>query len=69
MAAGFLSAVGGPGVQPGIAGSADLLVSVVLLGQQTQGRLNHPSPRLTDNLVFTSLGRGSIISLMILEVT
>ena len=50
MAAGFLSAVGGPGVQPGIAGSADLLVSVVLLGQQTQGRLYHPSPQPEDQV-------------------
>ena len=40
---GLLAAVGGPGVKPGVALSADHLVAVVLLGQQTQGGLDNSS--------------------------
>merc|ERR550525_867954 len=43
--AGLLPAVGGPGVQPGVALPADDLVTVVLLGQDPQGGLYHSSPQ------------------------
>ena len=43
MAARFLPAVGGPGVEPGVAAPADLLVAVVLLSQDTQRRLDDSS--------------------------
>jgi hypothetical protein len=39
----LLAAVGGPGVEPGVALPADHLVAVVLLGQQTQGGLDNSS--------------------------
>ena len=41
----LLPAVGGPGVQPGIALPADHLVTVVLLGKDTEGGLYHPTPQ------------------------
>ena len=37
----LLPAVGGPGVEAGVALAADHLVRVVLLRQQAQGRLDH----------------------------
>ena len=40
---GLLPAVGGPGVEPGVALPADHLVAVVPLGQDTQGRLDDSS--------------------------
>ena len=40
VATRLLSAVGGPGVKPGVALTANHLVTVVLLGKETQGRLN-----------------------------
>ena len=43
MAARFLPAVGGPGVEPGVALPADHLVAVVPLGQDTQGGLDDSS--------------------------
>ena len=45
MATGLLPAVGGPGVQPGVALPADHLVAVVPLGQDTQGGLDDSSPQ------------------------
>ena len=45
MAARLLPAVGGPGMEPGVARPADLLVAVVLLGQDTKGRLDDSSPQ------------------------
>ena len=42
---GLLPTVGGPGVEPGVALPADLLVAVVLLGQDTKGRLDDSSPQ------------------------
>ena len=47
---GLLPAVGGPGVQPGVALPADHLVTVVLLGQQTQGGLNDTTPEPEDQM-------------------
>ena len=41
----LLPAVGGPDVHPGVAGPADHLVTVVLLGQHAQGGLYHPTPQ------------------------
>merc|ERR1712241_186971 len=41
VSARFLPAVGGPGVEAGVALAADHLVRVVLLRQQAQGRLDH----------------------------
>merc|ERR1719225_1702952 len=41
----LLPAVGGPGVQPGIALPADHLVTVVLLGKHAKGGLYHPTPQ------------------------
>merc|ERR1719278_80189 len=41
----LLPAVGGPGVEPGVALPADHLVAVVPLGQDTQGRLDDSSPQ------------------------
>ena len=43
VAAGLLPAVGGPGVQPGVALPADHLVAVVPLGQDTEGGLDDSS--------------------------
>ena len=40
MAAGLLPAVGGPGVEPGVALPADHLVAVVLLGEDPEAGLN-----------------------------
>ena len=40
VSARLLPAVGGPGVQPGVALSADHLVAVVLLGEDTQRGLD-----------------------------
>ena len=40
MAAGLLPAVGGPGVQAGVALATDHLVGVVLHGQDAQGGLD-----------------------------
>ena len=40
MSARLLPAVGGPGVEPGVAHAADHLVAVVLLGQDPQRRLD-----------------------------
>ena len=45
MATGLLPAVGGPDVHPGVAGPADHLVTVVLLGKDTEGGLDHPTPQ------------------------
>ena len=40
VAAGLLPAVGGPGVEPGVALPADHLVAVVLLGEDPEAGLN-----------------------------
>lgn len=40
MATGLLPAVGGPRGEPGVAPTANHLVTVVLLGEDTQRRLN-----------------------------
>ena len=40
MTALLLAAVGSPGVKPGVALAANHLVGIVLLGQETKGRLN-----------------------------
>ena len=48
----LLTAVGSPGVEPGVALPADHLVAVVLLGQQTQGGLDDSSTQ-TQHLVIT----------------
>ena len=45
VATGLLPAVGGPGVEPGVALPADHLVAVVPLGQDTQGRLDDSAPQ------------------------
>ena len=46
MSTRLLPAVGGPDVHPGLAGPADHLVTVVLLGQHAQGGLyHHPTPQ------------------------
>ena len=50
VAARFLPAVGGPGVEPGVAAPADLLVAVVLLSQDTQGRLDDSSSQSEDQV-------------------
>ena len=50
MPTGLLPAVGGPGVQPGVALPADHLVTVVLLGQQTEGGLDDPTPQPEDQV-------------------
>ena len=42
---GLLPAVGGPGVEPGVALPADHLVAVVPLGQDTEGGLDDSSPQ------------------------
>ena len=49
MATRLLPAVGSPGVEASVALPADHLVAVVLLGQQTEGGLNHASSQ-TENL-------------------
>ena len=41
VSARLLSAVGGSGVEPGVALAANHLVSVVFLGQNTEGGLNN----------------------------
>ena len=41
MSAGLLAAVGGAGVEAGVALAADHLVGVVLLGQDAEGGLDH----------------------------
>ena len=43
MTTGLLPAVGGPGVEPGVALPADHLVAVVPLGQDAQGGLDDSS--------------------------
>ena len=50
MATGLLPAVGGPGVEPGVALPADHLVAVVPLGQDTQGGLDDSSPQSEDQV-------------------
>ena len=50
MAAGLLAAVGGPGVEPGVAHPADHLVAVVLLGEDPQGGLDDASPQPEDQV-------------------
>ena len=50
MATGLLPAVGGPGVEPGVALPADHLVAVVPLGQDTQGGLDDSSPQPEDQV-------------------
>merc|ERR1719225_1709157 len=41
----LLPTIGGPGVQPGIALPADHLVAVILLGKDTEGGLDYPTPQ------------------------
>ena len=50
VAARLLPAVGGPGVEPGVALPADHLVAVVPLGQDTQGGLDDSSPQSEDQV-------------------
>ena len=45
MTTGLLPAVGGPGVQPGVALPADHLVAVILLCHQSHGGLDTTSPQ------------------------
>ena len=55
VATSFLPAVGGPGVEAGVALPADHLVTVVLLGQDTKRGLNDSSTQtqhLRNNVVF-----------------
>merc|ERR1719495_2920641 len=47
---GLLAAVGGPGVEPGVAHPADHLVAVVLLGQDPQARLDDSTPQPEDKM-------------------
>jgi len=46
----LLSAVGGPGVEAGVALAADHLVAVVLLSQNPEGRLNDATPETKDQV-------------------
>ena len=50
MSTRLLPAVDGPGVEPGVAAPADLLVAVVLLSQDTQGRLDDSSSQSEDQV-------------------
>ena len=50
MAAALLPAVGGPGVEPGVALAADHLVRIVLLGQEPEGGLDDASPEPEDQV-------------------
>lgn len=46
----LLTAVGGTRMQPGVAFAADHLVTVVLLGQDTEGRLNDTTTQTEDKV-------------------
>ena len=50
MTALLLSAVGGPGVEAGVALAADHLVAVVLLSQNPEGRLNDSTTETKDQV-------------------
>ena len=50
MPARLLPAVGGPGVEPGVALAADHLVRVVLLGQEAQGGLDHAAAQAQNQM-------------------
>ena len=53
VAAALLPAVGGARVHPGVADAADVLLAVVLLRQQPQGRLDHAAAQ-TQNLAINT---------------
>ena len=53
VAATLLPAVGGARVHPGVADAADVLLAVVLLRQQPQGRLDHAAAQ-TQNLAINT---------------
>ena len=61
MTALLLSAVGGPGVEAGVALAADHLVRVVLLRQQAQGRLDHAAAQAQHQVQGRLCKRGRIL--------
>ena len=67
MPARLLPAVGGPGVEPGVALAADHLVRVVLLGQQAEGGLDHAAAEAEDQVEGGLWKRGKMNSLIFIQ--